>query len=264
MKTKKQPFIKQQTSDMDLTIVVPIYNEAVLLPRRIKKFLAFFQKQKGISNFEILLCENGSTDKTLSVAQKLVRRNKKLALLSVKHKGIGLALSAGIRKAKYPYIYFNAIDNPFNFFDFCQFKQKINRYDIVFASKNHPNSVYISSLGRRFASKFLSFLIHLFFSLPLTDTQATFLGKKEKILPLLPYCTSAGAFCQTQLALYAYLNNLNIAEVPVSYVKKKGGSKFSLLSDGVNLVKELLVEKLKLYIIKPETIKKNRAGLQIL
>lgn len=231
---------------MKLSIIIPIHNEEDILEKNISQFIQYFNKQPNIDKFQIIIIENGSTDNTLSIAKKLTQKHKIIKLIIISQRSLGLALLAGIKKSSYPYIYFNAIDNPFNFTDFDQFIKKIPSFNLIFASKNHSKSKYEKRFLRKIASSIYSLLIRLFFNLPLTDTQGTFLAKRNKLLSLLPFCTSKTAFFQTQIAIYAKIKGLKIKEIPVSYIPKHKKSHFSILKDGSKMLFELLAEKLKL------------------
>ena len=74
--------------NLDLTILMPCLNEEICLPYSIKKAKKFFKKNrlKG----EILISDNGSTDKSISVAKKLGCR-----VIHTKTRGYGAALKNG-------------------------------------------------------------------------------------------------------------------------------------------------------------------------
>lgn len=232
---------------INLSIITPVYNEDKLLSKNIKNFVDFFQKRPEIDHFEIIISENGSKDKTLAIAKKIKKKYQFIELINLKEKSLGLALSYAIKKSKYPYLYFLPIDNPFRFMDYFGSIKNINRFDIIFSTKNHPQSVYKNKPLRKVASHIFSFLVKAIFHLPLTDTQGTFFAKREKLLSLLHYSTSKGPFFQTQLAIYAFKKGMHIQEFPVNYTTPyRRRSKISLIKDGSMLIFELLIEKLKI------------------
>ena len=231
---------------ISLSIIVPVFNEEKLIKESCLKYIKFFEKHPKVKKFEIILSENGSTDSSKNICRILEEQDERITSIYDKDKGIGRALRNAILKAKYPYVYFNAVDIPFNFLDFELFLDEMGNKDIIFASKNNPNSVYRAKFVRKFASTVASYLIRLLFDLPLTDTQGTCLFKKNKLLPILPFCTSNQAFFQTQLAIYAWQKKLILAEVPVYYEMMGRKSKFRLVSDGLKFTIELVWEKIKL------------------
>ncbi len=231
---------------LDVSIVIPVYNEEKILEESIRHFVKYFSTNRKIGRFEIIIVENGSTDNTRKLAKGSAAINNSVRIFCVSEKSLGRALTIGIKKARFPYVYFNAIDNPFEFADFEKFSTKISSYDLIFASKNHKQSVYKSKISRKIASKVLSFLNRKLFAIPLTDTQGTFLGKRNKLLKILPFCSAKGAFFQIQLAIYAIKQNLKVTEVPVQFISSGKKSNFSLVKDGFLLLGDLVKERLKL------------------
>ena len=55
-----------------LSIIIPAYNEEVRLPDTLEKTAAFLQAQPY--TYEVLVIENGSTDRTLEIAQSFAER----------------------------------------------------------------------------------------------------------------------------------------------------------------------------------------------
>ncbi|OGG00197.1 hypothetical protein A2Y99_05085 [Candidatus Gottesmanbacteria bacterium RBG_13_37_7] len=230
---------------INLSIVIPVHNEEQILEKNIILFIDYFNKYKSINLFEIIIVENGSIDHTSFIAKKLAKNYHNVSFYSINERGLGLALKKGIGNAKYPFIYVNAIDNPFKFEDVIQFLNSKDSCDLVFASKNHPRSLYKDSIIRVIPSKIITFFIKTIFSLPLTDTQGTFFGKKETLMKILPNCTSSGAFFQAQIAINAARAGMKISEVPVHYISQGKKSKFHLTKDGLLFLFELIKEKAK-------------------
>ena len=83
------------------SIIVPCYNEQASIGTAIAKFDKVF---KSLKNFEIIIVNDGSKDKTLSIIKRNKKRKifKKIKVLNHKiNKGYGAALKTGIRTAKY-------------------------------------------------------------------------------------------------------------------------------------------------------------------
>ena len=55
-----------------LSIIIPAYNEEMRLPDTLNKTAAFLQAQ-GFT-YEVLVVENGSTDRTLEIAQSKLHK----------------------------------------------------------------------------------------------------------------------------------------------------------------------------------------------
>lgn len=230
---------------INVSIVIPVYNEEKILEKSIRNFVRYFSRNNRVGKFELVIVENGSTDNTLEILKKVIKSESAVKIIAVGFKSLGRAITLGIKKARYPYIYFNAIDNPFEFEDFEKFLDRISSQDLIFASKNHPQSVYKSKISRIIASKILSVLNRIFFAIPVSDTQGTFMGRRAKLVSILPYCTAKGAFFSIQLAIYSIKNNFRVSEVSVRFISKGKKSSFSLLKDGFSLLGDMVIERIK-------------------
>lgn len=78
-----------------ITVVIPVYNEE----SEIKKCLQSLDDQKN-ANFEVILVDDGSTDKTLSIITSFEPGNYKLKILRQSHEGPAKARNFGASKAK--------------------------------------------------------------------------------------------------------------------------------------------------------------------
>jgi len=83
---------------MDLSIVIPMFNEAENAEptlNRVEEVLASFS-----GTYEIIVVNDGSLDSTLEVLNRLAERDKKLKIVSyVKNVGRGMALRKGFKKS---------------------------------------------------------------------------------------------------------------------------------------------------------------------
>lgn len=87
------PLAESKMSSLELSIVMPCLNEAETLGVCIKKAQSYLE-QHDISG-EILIADNGSTDGSQTIAEKMGAR-----VVNVKSKGYGSALMGGISAAR--------------------------------------------------------------------------------------------------------------------------------------------------------------------
>lgn len=101
---------------MDISVVIPAYN----VEKYIKKCLDSIIKQ-GFKNLEIIVVNNGSTDKTMDVLKKY---KDKVRVIDLKEANLGKARNEGVKKSKGKYILFvdsddylesNALKKIYNF-----------------------------------------------------------------------------------------------------------------------------------------------------
>jgi glycosyltransferase involved in cell wall biosynthesis len=78
-----------------LSIIVPTYNRAALVPAAASSALA-----QTIQDLEVIIVDDGSTDATSEVSRELARRDKRVRPVSVSHRGLGAARNAGLAVAR--------------------------------------------------------------------------------------------------------------------------------------------------------------------
>src|SRR5580692_3102004 len=101
----------------DITIVMPCLNEADTLAACIQKARLGLERA-GVSG-EILVADNGSTDGSIEIAEKLGAR-----VVRVKEKGYGNALRGGIEAASGKWIIMGDADDSYDFSNIAGFVQK--------------------------------------------------------------------------------------------------------------------------------------------
>ena len=104
---------------MKISVIVPIYNMENFIARTI----SCLQEQEE-PNLEFLLVNDGSTDSTLSLMQKMCEGDARFQIFTMKNRGYGSACNFGIRQASGDYF---AIFEPDDFIphDFYSSLRKI-------------------------------------------------------------------------------------------------------------------------------------------
>src|SRR5258706_8400253 len=104
---KSQCLVTQ--NNMYLSVIIPAYNEEENLKRGVLKEVSnYLQKQKY--SWEVVVSDDGSTDKSKIVAKEQIKNLKGFMLLENKHGGKPSALLSGINASKGDYILFTNMD----------------------------------------------------------------------------------------------------------------------------------------------------------
>jgi glycosyltransferase involved in cell wall biosynthesis len=83
-----------------ITILIPVYNEELVLPELFNR-LRMLARKNSKYNFEFLFIDDGSRDKTLSIIKKEAHANKQMSFLSLsRNYGKEVATAAGINTAE--------------------------------------------------------------------------------------------------------------------------------------------------------------------
>jgi glycosyltransferase involved in cell wall biosynthesis len=85
----------------NFTVIIPVYNEEELIVENTGKLIKCLQKIS--ENFEIIIVDNGSTDKTVKLGKKIEKKYpEKFKILSIPEKGyVGFAFREGVKNSKY-------------------------------------------------------------------------------------------------------------------------------------------------------------------
>lgn len=94
---------------MKISVIIPTYNEEKV----ILDCLSSLDSQT-IDDFEVIVVDDGSSDKTLEVLKKIKVKNYKLKILKQDHKGPGAARNLGAKSAKGEILVFVDADMTFD------------------------------------------------------------------------------------------------------------------------------------------------------
>ncbi len=114
----------------ELSVFFPTYNEEeniVKVVKDVKKVLA-----RLTDKWEITIVNDGSTDNTQDVAEKLVRSDGRIRLINhQKNRGYGGALKTGFESARYKWVAFTDSDGQFDFAEIDKFIPKASEADLI-------------------------------------------------------------------------------------------------------------------------------------
>lgn len=195
-----------------LSIFFPFWNEEKNIEHVVASALRIVPT---IANkWEILMVDDGSSDKTLEIAQKLAEKNRNLKVVSHKpNRGYGAALREGFMNAQYDYVVFTDGDGQFDFSQISRFIEKIGKADMVIGyrekRRDHPL--------RHFLMNLLKIWDIVFFGFHFRDIDCGFKMFKKSALDKIMPLKSEGAMITTEILVKAKKKKLNIVEVEVSH-----------------------------------------------
>lgn len=91
---------------LKLSIIIPIYNAENSIARAIESVLS-----QDISEFELILVNDGSTDESLSICENIAKKNSKIILINQENSGPAKARNSGIKKSSGGYVTFLDADD---------------------------------------------------------------------------------------------------------------------------------------------------------
>jgi glycosyltransferase involved in cell wall biosynthesis len=82
-----------------VSIVITVYNRQNYLPKAIESILT-----QSYSNFELLIWDDGSTDKSLTIAHHYAQQDDRIRVLAAPHQGRGISIASACAEAKGKYL----------------------------------------------------------------------------------------------------------------------------------------------------------------
>lgn len=200
--------------NIELTILMPCLNEETTLPVCIKKAQEFIKKEN--LNAEILIADNGSTDKSVKIAKELG-----INVVNVKEKGYGNALRHGTLAAKGKYVIMADSDDSYNFLEIKPFLDKLREgYDFVIGNrlKGKIEKNAMPFTHRYIGTPILSFLIRKKYKVKIYDVNCGLRGYcNKKVIDL--NCKSTGMEYASEMIIKAQEAHLKIVEIPINFYK---------------------------------------------
>lgn len=219
---------------MRLSVIIPAYNEEKRLPRTLEEIDRYLSKQNF--DYEILVVNDGSKDKTAEIVQSLTSVIKNLKLIDNKiNQGKGAVVRQGMLQAKGDFRLFTDADNSTSIDQIEKMWPEFDRgFDIVIGSRDikgailDPPQPFLRNviLGEGF-KLYRKITIGLW---SIQDTQCGFkCFKKEAAEKIFPKCKIDRFAFDPEILVVAKKLGFKIKEIPV-YWKNDPDSRVKLNS----------------------------------
>ncbi|MCS7283198.1 MAG: glycosyltransferase family 2 protein [Anaerolineae bacterium] len=197
--------------EVEVSIVIPCLNEENSIGIVVEKAWQAIQKM-GVSG-EVIVADNGSTDRSVEIARSLGAR-----VVEVLEKGYGNALRGGIEAARGRYIVIGDADNSYDFLETPQMLVPLrDGVDVVIGSRFLgtilPGAMRWSS---RIGNPLVTGILNLLLGSRFSDSQSgmrAFTREAWRRLRL----QSTGMEFASEMLIQAWRAGLRIAEVPITF-----------------------------------------------
>jgi glycosyltransferase involved in cell wall biosynthesis len=170
-------------------------------------------------DYEIILVNDGSTDRTGEIARELEQRIPNFRLVEhYPNRGYGGSLKAGFTAATKGLIAFTPADKQFVFGEITRFLAKIDQADIVSGYRANRQDPLI----RKFNALGWNMTVRLLFGYLCRDIDCGFKLFRREILEHVTLI-SDGAMIDTEFLAGAKARGYRIAEVPVTHLPRVAG-----------------------------------------
>lgn len=119
----------KQINSPNVSVIIPVYNTGPYVEEAVRSIM-----NQTLRDVEIIIINDGSTDNSLSVIEKLAREDNRIQYFSQPNQGQSIARNVGIEKAGGEYLYFMDSDDILekNALDICYNTCSAERLDFVF------------------------------------------------------------------------------------------------------------------------------------
>ncbi len=222
-----------------LSIIIPAHNEEGRLPRTLGQIFSFLDKQSYTS--EVIIVENGSSDRTFELAQDFSRKRPTLVVLHEEQQGKGNAVRSGMLHARGEYRFICDADLSMPIEETANFLPPLLKdFDIAIASREAPGSVrYHEPSYRHWGGRAINFMIRIFILPGLNDTQCGFKCFRADVAQnIFQQQTLNGWSFDIEILYLARRKKLRIKEIPIHWYFD-ADSKVSAVRDALRMIADI-------------------------
>ncbi|HZM57660.1 MAG TPA: dolichyl-phosphate beta-glucosyltransferase [Acidimicrobiales bacterium] len=231
------------TAPLQLTIVVPAYNEAHRLGAGMRRFEAAVSAGAvDLERTEVVVVDDGSTDRTAQTADKLLAALPHHRVIRLpRNQGKGAAVRTGVASSRAPYTAYMDADMAIDPLAVPLLLDGLDRHDLAIGSRALPDSmVETTYVLRSLMGRFFNELVTTGTGLGLKDTQCGFKAIRTPAARLLFHLVRIDRFAfDVEILARARRLGLAVTEVPVHW-KHVEGSTIHPLHDSLTMVADVL------------------------
>ena len=219
--------------NIKLSVIVPCYNEEKRFRDGFNHYYSYLTEQNY--PWELILVNDGSKDKTLSLMQSKSKTDPRIKIVSYrKNLGKGYAIVQGVMEARGQYILFTDIDHSVAIETIKSFYKYFEQgYQVVVGSRRVKGARILIHQHplREFLGRGFTFLVRLFIDLKVRDATCGFKAFENEIAKkLFPKITIYDWAFDAEILFLCKKFNIKIAQAKVSWSDVRG-TKVSLKKD---------------------------------
>ena len=229
-----------------LSIIIPAFNEEKRIPSTLKEIDGYLREQSFSSvNCEIIVVNDGSTDKTAETCRNLTSTIQNLKIIDNKiNQGKGAVVRQGMLAAKGKYRVFNDADNSTSIDQIEKMWPEFEKgFDVVIGSRDVKGAVLSPPQNsfRRFTGEVFKYLRKIIVGLwEIEDSQCGFKGFTERAAEnIFPKAKISHFGFDPEILIIGKSLGYKIKEIPISW-KNDPNSKVkfkSMIKMAIDLIK---------------------------
>jgi len=201
---------------MNLSLVIPAYNEAGNLEEIVGWALKALPR--FVSDFEVLVIDDGSTDGTSRLADRLAEKNEALRVIHhPRNLGYGQAQISGFQNARGELVALVPADNQFHIEDLARYLPLVKNADVILGIRTQRQD----TLLRKVVSRVFNFSMALIFGLRFKDINWVKLYKRKVLRVIDIECD--GFAIDAEILIKARKKGFRFAQVEVPHYPRRWG-----------------------------------------
>jgi len=203
---------------ISISVFFPCYNEQENVDRTVGKAIRTLE---GLdADFEVIIVDDGSTDRTPEIADEISRRDSRIRVVHhQRNGGYGAALQSGFRAAAKELVFYTDGDGQFDIEEMPPLLELMAQYDIVSCYRLNRQDPLIRKINGWCWTK----LVCLLFGLRLRDIDCAFKLYKREIFDNIEM-SSTGALIDTEILARAARKGYRITQKGVHHYPRTAGS----------------------------------------
>lgn len=198
----------------------PAYNEEGNIENTVKQALHVLPDIAD--EYEVIVVDDGSTDRTFDIAQELSLRYPRVRAVTQTNKGYGGAVKRGFSEVKYDWVFFSDADQQFDIEELTKFIPRAHDHDLVIGFRRKR----AEGFKRAAIAKALKIWNKAILNFPtsIKDIDCAFKLMKKDVLDQVTPLISDGAMVTTEFLLKAYQCGYSFSQVGVNHYPRQIGS----------------------------------------
>jgi len=245
--------------DRSVSLLCWAYNEEASIREFLERASQLMNSE--VEDYEIVLIDDGSQDKTYEIAKTFQEKNPRLRIFrNNRNLNVGISSQRAIQKASKEFLFWQTVDWCYDISNVGEFLKYLKTYDIVQGIRRKPVEVKskfirpIVMISQLFGMKHLTrrsdtiakaivslinfILIRILFRIPLSDFQNVTFYPTKWIQSV--NLEAKSSFANPEGLIKSYWKGMSIKEVPINFIpRNKGKSKGTSFKSITSSVKDV-------------------------